>query len=147
MKSSISVLLARKDPTIQSVTSSMTIAYAVHVMNDKKVSSVLVLDDGKLMGIFTERDVLRRVVGASLNPAKVLIREVMTSGITTVTNQTTIEEALEIFTQKVCRHLPVLDGEKVVGMISVGDVSRWLADVHRAEAEQLKNYISGGFSA
>ena len=146
MKTSISVLLDRKDSTIQSVTPTMTIADAVQVMNDKKVSSVLVLDEGKLLGIFTERDVLRRVVGDSLDPTKVTIREVMSTGINTVTKLTTIEEALEIFTQKVCRHLPVLEGEQVVGMISTGDLSRWLADVHRAEAEQLKDYISGGYS-
>ncbi len=145
MKTTISVLLDRKESTIQSVSPSMTISDAVQVMNNKKVSSVLVLDGGKLLGIFTERDVLRRVVGDSLDPAKVTIREVMSTGINTVTKLTTIEEALEIFTTKVCRHLPVLDGEQVVGMISTGDLSRWLADVHRAEAEQLKDYISGGF--
>jgi len=147
MKTSISVLLDRKESSIQSVSAATTVADAVKVMNERKVSSVLVMDEGKLRGIFTERDVLRRVVGDKLDPTKATMNDVMTSGLTTVTTQTTIEEALEIFTQKVCRHLPVVEGDKVVGMISVGDLSRWLAEVHRAEAEQLKDYISGGFSA
>jgi CBS domain-containing protein len=115
-------------------------------MNTHKVSSVLIMDAGRLAGIFTERDVLRRVVGANLDPAKVTMADVMSKGVTTVTRQTTIEEALEIFTGKVCRHLPVVDDGKVIGLISVGDISRWLSSMHRAEADQLKEYINGGFS-
>lgn len=146
MKTSISVLLERKDSAIRSVPPTTTVTDAVQIMNTSKVSSVLVLEAGRLAGIFTERDVLRRVVGAKLDPAGITMAEVMSQGVTTVTRLTTIDEALEIFTCQGCRHLPVMDGENVIGLISIGDVSRWLAGVYRAEADQLKDYINGGYS-
>jgi CBS domain-containing protein len=60
---------------------------------------------------------------------------------------TTVDEAMEIFTDKRCRHLPVLDDGRLVGLLSIGDVTRWSVESHRSEAEHLKNYIAGGFSA
>jgi len=71
----------------------------------------------------------------------------MTANLVTVAPETTVQEVMSIFTEKRCRHLPVLSGERMVGLISIGDVSRWMVDVHRAECEHLKNYIAGGFSA
>ena len=116
-------------------------------MNRQKVGSVLVLESGRLVGIFTERDVLRRVVGAGLDPTKTPVTDVMTSGVQTITPATTIEETLVLFTEKRFRHLPVLDAGRLAGTISIGDITRWMADENRAEAEHLKNYITSGFSA
>jgi CBS domain-containing protein len=106
-----------------------------------------VIDSGKLVGIFTERDVLRRVVGAGVEPKTSRVAEVMTANVISITPETTIEETMRIFTEKRCRHLPVLDGGRLVGTISIGDITRWVADSNRAEAEHLKNYITSGFSA
>ena len=125
----------------------MTIADAVAEMNRHRVGSVLVLDAGRLVGIFTERDVLRRVVGAGIDPKRTLVADVMTAGVITISPESTVEETMVIFTEKRCRHLPVLDGGQLVGTISIGDITRWMADSHRAEAEHLKNYITSGFSA
>ena len=69
----------------------------------------------------------------------------MTENVITITPETTVEEAMVLFTEKRCRHLPVVSEGRMVGLLSSGDVSRWLTDVHRAEAEHLKNYIAGGF--
>jgi len=109
------------------------------------VGAILVLEGGRLVGIFTERDVLRRVVGDGLDPLGVKVSEVMSTKLTTIKPDTTVEDAMQIFTEKRCRHLPVLDGTRLDGAISIGDVTRWMADHHQAEAEHLKNYISGGF--
>ena len=125
----------------------MTISDAVAEMNRHRVGSVLVLDAGRLVGIFTERDVLRRVVGAGVDPKRTLVADVMTSGVITISSEVSIEETMVLFTEKRCRHLPVLDNGKLVGAISIGDITRWMADAHRAEAEHLKNYITTGFSA
>ena len=147
MNTSIAVLLERKNSTVQTVSPATTVASAVQIMNQHKVSSVLVEESGRLTGIFTERDVLRRVVGENRDPKTTPLRAVMTAGVKTVTIKTTISEALEIFSSQGCRHLPVMSAGKLSGLISAGDVTRWLTDMHRAEAEQLKDYISGGFPA
>jgi CBS domain-containing protein len=125
----------------------MSVADAVAEMNRHRVGSVLVLEGGRLVGIFTERDVLRRVVGAAIDPKRSLVADVMTSGVITISPEATIEDTMVLFTEKRCRHLPVIDDGKLVGTISIGDVTRWMADSHRAEAEHLKNYITSGFSA
>ena len=130
-----------------SVASKVTVSEAVAEMNRHRVGSVLILDEGRLVGIFTERDVLRRVVGAGVDPTRTLVADVMTQGPITIGPDTSIEETMRIFTEKRCRHLPVLEEGRLVGTISIGDITRWMADAHRAEAEHLKNYITGGFSA
>lgn len=147
MNAPISAILDRKGRTVFSVLSTMTVADAVAEMNRHRVGSVLVIDAGRLVGIFTERDVLRRVVGAGLDPKRTLVAEVMTSGVITISPEATIEETMVLFTEKRCRHLPVLDQGRLVGTISIGDITRWISDVNRAEAEHLKNYITSGFSA
>ena len=114
-------------------------------MNRLRIGAIVVLEDGKLAGIFTERDVLRRVVGAGIDPKAVRVSEVMTRDVITVAPETMVEEVAALFTEKRCRHLPVVTDGKLVGLISIGDISRWVADAHQAEAEHLRNYISGGF--
>lgn len=146
MKTPIAVLLERKKIPVRSVSSTLTVAEAVAVMNDQKISSVLIMDSDKLIGIFTERDVLQRVIGARLDPHTTPLREVMSVDVATITAAATLDETMALFAEKHCRHLPAMDGDKVVGMISAGDISRWLGEVYRAEADHLKDYISGGYS-
>jgi len=147
MNAPISALLDRKGRSVYSVSPTMTVCEAVTEMNRQRVGSVLVIDNGKLVGIFTERDVLRRVVGAGVDPRRALVSEVMTTGVISITPEATVEETMVLFTEKRCRHLPVLEHGQLVGTISIGDITRWMADAHRAEAEHLKNYITSGFSA
>jgi CBS domain-containing protein len=147
MNAPISAILDRKGRTVFSVLSTMTVCEAVAEMNRHRVGSVLVIDAGRLVGIFTERDVLRRVVGDGLDPKRTLVSDVMTANVIAISPEVTIEETMRIFTEKRCRHLPVLEDGRLVGTISIGDVTRWMTDVHRAEAEHLKNYITSGFSA
>jgi CBS domain-containing protein len=147
MNAPITAILDRKGRNVFSVSPTMSVADAVAEMNRHRVGSVLVLDGGRLVGIFTERDVLRRVVGATVDPKRTLVADVMTAGVITISPDVTIEDTMVLFTEKRCRHLPVVDNGKLVGTISIGDVTRWMADSHRAEAEHLKNYITSGFSA
>lgn len=144
MNTAISAILERKGRQVYSVNPTATVAEAVAEMNRHRVGSTMVLDGGRLVGVFTERDVLRRVVGAGVDPKTTRVSEVMTSPVITITPLTTIEETMDIFTQKRCRHLPVTEEGKLIGTISIGDVTRWMSDHHRAEAEHLKNYITGG---
>lgn len=144
MNTAIAAILERKGRQVYSVSPTATIAEAVAEMNRHRVGSTMVLDAGQLVGVFTERDVLRRVVGAGVDPKTTRVSDVMTSPVITITPLTTIEETMDIFTQKRCRHLPVTEDGKLIGTISIGDVTRWMSDHHRAEAEHLKNYITGG---
>lgn len=145
MNAPLTAILERKGRNVFSVAPNVSVSDAVAEMNRHRVGSIIVLDEGRLVGIFTERDVLRRVVGAGLDPKTTPLAAVMTTGVMTITPESSVEETMVIFTEKRCRHLPVLDGGRLVGTISIGDITRWMADAHRAEAEHLKNYITGGF--
>ena len=147
MNTPISALLERKGSALHTVSATITIAAAVTEMNRNRVGSVLVVEGGALIGIFTERDVLRRVVGAGIDPKVMRVCDVMTKGVLTVAPEATVEEVMGIFTEKRCRHLPVMKDGQLLGMVSIGDASRWLSDLHRDEAQHLKSYIAGGLTA
>lgn len=142
----ISALLDRKGHALYSVGPFLTVAETVAEMNRHRVGAIVVVDGTGLVGIFTERDVLRRVVGAGLDPSRTPLAEVMSTAVITITPDTTIEEAMTLFTERRCRHLPVITDGRLAGIISIGDITRWMSDEHRAEAEHLKNYIAGGIT-
>lgn len=141
----VSAILDRKGRNVYSVAPTVTVAEAVAEMNLHRVGSVLVMEGGRLIGIFTERDVLRRVVGPALAPHQVTVDKVMTTNVLTIGLEATVEETMALFTEKRFRHLPVVENGEVIGTISIGDITRWISDHHQAEAEHLKNYIGGGF--
>lgn len=145
MNTSISVLLEHKGRGAVSVPPTMTVTQAAEEMRRRKVGSVLVLDGGRLAGIFTERDVLWRVVAAGLDPKTTLLDKVMTRDPITIEPTTAIQHVMNVFTEKRFRHMPVLEGGRLMGLISIGDVLRWAAVAHRQESEQLKQYITGGY--
>jgi CBS domain-containing protein len=147
MNTSISTLLEHKGTAVSTVAISVTIAEAVRVMNEQKIGSVLVMDGERIAGIFTERDVLTRVVAADRDPKTTPVAHVMTHNVKTTTPETTVQQIMEVFAEKRCRHMPVVKDGRLLGLISIGDVSRWVASMHRAEAESLRQYISGGLSA
>lgn len=146
MNTSIRTLLEQKSGDLFSVAQTVNVAEAVHEMNAHKVGAVLVMDGSRLAGIFTERDVLKRVVGAGVDPRQTSVTDVMTADVITIAPTATVQQVLDLFTQKRCRHLPVLEEGRLLGLISIGDVSRWMANQHRAEAESLRQYIAGGLS-
>ena len=146
MNIAVSSLLERKGSAVYAVTPTMTIAEAVSEMNRMRVGSVVVMEGFRVVGIFTERDVLRRVVGAGIDPKIMRVADVMTRGVNTIAPETTVEETMILFAEKRCRHLPVISDGRLIGLISIGDISRWMAESHQAEAEHLKNYIAGGLS-
>ena len=147
MDTPVAALIERKGSEVHAVASTITIADAVAEMNKRRIGCILVVDDGRIAGIFTERDVLRRVVGEGVDPKSVLVAAVMTREVHTVPPETTVEQTMALFAERRCRHIPVLDHGRLCGLISIGDISRWVADTSKAEAEHLKCYIAGGFPA
>jgi CBS domain-containing protein len=146
MNTPISALLERKGSVVHSVSPGMTVAEAVGEMNRHRIGCVVVLDGGRLAGIFTERDVLLRVVGEGLDPRTARVSDVMTPRVITLPPETSVQDTMALFTEKRCRHIPVVASGRLLGLISIGDISRWTVDVHRAECEQLKSYIAGGIA-
>lgn len=139
-------MLEGKGRALHAVPTTVTVIEAVQKMNQHKVGAVLVMNGNRLAGIFTERDVMTRVIAASLDPKTTPITKAMSANVLTVAPEATVQEVMDIFAEKRCRHLPVIQHDVLVGLISIGDVSRWVANAHRAEAESLRQYIAGGLS-
>jgi CBS domain-containing protein len=147
MDTPVSALIERKGSAVHAVASTITIAEAVAEMNKKRIGCVVILDAGRIAGIFTERDVLRRVVGADIDPKTVIVADVMTRNVHTIPPETTVDQTMALFSEKRCRHIPVVEDGHLKGLISIGDISRWVAENSKAEADHLKNYIAGGFTS
>jgi CBS domain-containing protein len=146
METPVAALIERKGSVVHAVASTITIAEAVAEMNRNRIGCIVIVDAGRIAGIFTERDVLRRVVGEGRDPKTVSVADVMTRDVQTMPPEATVEQAMSLFAEKHCRHIPVVEGDRIKGLISIGDISRWVADSSRAEAEHLKIYIAGGFT-
>ena len=119
-----SLLKRKKDSKLISVAPSALVTDAVRAMNDNNVGSVLVMDLQTLIGIFTERDVMVRVVDAKRNPAATLVSEVMTTPVRSVEPGSTADDALGLMSDRRHRHLPVVENGKVIGLVSMGDITR-----------------------
>ena len=143
---SISFILNEKSSSVYYVDASATVAESVGLMNREKIGSVMVIKNGQYVGIFTERDVLYRVISAKLNPEKTRVEKVMTSDFVSVQENSTLRETMHIMTNKRVRHLPVFEEEKLVGMISIGDVTRKLLEINQNEAASLRQYLFTEYS-
>lgn len=143
----ISTLMNPQSAKLCTVTPKATVMHAVIKMNEQRVGSVLVMDGDQLVGIFTERDVLRRVVGVGLDPKTTPVTNVMTGLVLTISPDATLQQLMELFSEKRMRHMPVVRDGKVIGMVSISDVSRWVASASQAEAESLRQYIAGSLTS
>ena len=138
---SLSFILNEKSSSVYCVDVAETVAEAVGLMNRERIGSVMVIKNGQYVGIFTERDVLNRVISAKLNAEKTRVEKVMTSDFVSVQENSTLRETMHIMTNKRVRHLPVFEEEKLVGMISIGDVTRKLLEINQNEAASLRQYL------
>lgn len=142
MNAPVSSLLANKSIDLLSVAPDTTVLKAVELMMKVKVGSVLVMEDGALAGIFTERDVMRRIVAEGKSASEVAVSDVMSSQLVTITPDTEISHAMDLVSENKIRHLPVLEDGRVVGLISAGDLNRHATETFRAEAGTLMSYLS-----
>ncbi len=145
MNTPVSDVIAYKGGHVHSTNPEASVRQAVHLMNEKKVGALLVIHDDKPVGMFTERDVLVRIVDAGKNPETTNVHEVMSSKLVTIKPTLPIEKAMKIMTEKRCRHIPVMEEGKLLGMVSIGDLTRWIVREHESYIDNLLNYISGGY--
>ena len=126
-----------------SVSPDSTVHDALVLMAGKNTGSVLVTENDKLVGIFTERDYARKVNLKGRSSNTTAIKEVMTANPFTVAMDTTIEQCMALMAGKKIRHLPVVDGETLIGVISIGDVINFIIEEQKGIIEQLEHYITG----
>ena len=134
-------LLVKKENVVIQVERDCIVSAAARKMRDNKVGALMVMKNDTLSGIFTERDLMSRVVAEGLNPEKVQVSEAMTSSIATVPLETPIREAANIMSQNRIRHLPVLEEGKLYGVISVGDILAWKLREQEFTLHQLEDYF------
>lgn len=135
-----------KDKTrnaIFSVKSDATVLEALQQMAEKNIGAVLVIDEGQLVGIFSERDYARKVILLGRSSSQTLIKDVMTSKLITVSSEQKLEEAMIIMSEKHIRHLPIVDEGELIGIISINDVVTSIIKDQKARIESLESYISG----
>lgn len=142
MNTQLGTLLLNKDRTVITVSPGIMVIDAVREMNRNKIGAVVVLDLDKVVGIFSERDVLVRVVAGGLDPVTTVVREVMTAGPVYVTPDMTVEEAMLLITEKRFRHLPVLENGKLTGLVSSGDLTHWMVRDQQHRIDDLNFYIT-----
>ena len=121
-------LLYEENPMIHSVAPDICVTDCVNRMNELRIGAMLVMDNDQLLGIFTERDAITRVLGAGLDPMQTPVSSVMTSDPVCVSTSTSLEEAMSIVSSRRIRHLPVVEDDKVLGMVSSGDLTRRLIE-------------------
>lgn len=125
----------------------ITVAAAVEVLNRAKVGSVLVMDGDRLVGIFTERDILRRVLGEKRDPASTQVSEVMTRDVVVMRPSSSVVDAMRVISEKRIRHVPVVEGSTVVGVVSQGDLNHWLVRDREGQIQDLVDYVTGRYPA
>ncbi len=145
MLTPLSTLLGDKGSNIYSVGPDMTVADCVRKMNTERIGALLVVDDDKPVGIFTERDVMTRVLDAERDPKATRVSEVMSPDLACVSPDATVGDAMRVISEKRFRHLPVVEKGKVVGVVSIGDLTRWLVRNQEEEIQHLVNYIAGNY--
>ena len=136
-------LLRTKGHDVLSVAPDTPVFDALQTMAEKNVGALLVLEGNRLIGIFTERDYARKVILKGKSSKEIPVKEIMSSHVLYVRPQQTIEDCMALMTDKRVRHLPVLEDERVIGVISIGDVVKGIISEQEFMIEQLQNYIAG----
>ena len=139
----VSQCLQHKGRTIWSIGPDASVYDALELMAEKDIGALLVLDGHELAGIFSERDYARKVALKGKSSRETLLREIMTSRVICVHQHQSIEECMALMTEYHVRHLPVLEDERLVGVISIGDVVKEIISEQKFVIEQLEQYISG----
>ncbi len=135
-------LLEAKTPEVFAIGSQAPVLDAIRLMAEKRVGALLVMDAGKLAGIVSERDYARKVVLQGRSSKDTPVRDIMTSDVISIGPQDSLDHCMQLVTSRRIRHLPVLDGDDVLGVISIGDLVKAVIEDQQLELEQLQRYIA-----
>lgn len=147
MKRTIREVLEKKGRHVHSVDIAATAMDAITIMNQHHIGSVLVCEGGAWVGIFTERDVLTRIVAPRRDPDETRVRDVMTPELFTLSEEQVLTDAMDAMTTRRCRHVPIVTRGRLMGMLSIGDVNKALHAHLASELHELESYIASPYVA
>jgi CBS domain-containing protein len=140
----LGIILARKGSAVWSISPDATVFEAIQLMADKNVGALPVVDNSRLIGIISERDYTRKVILKGLSSKDTAVRDIMTREMLTASPSDSIQDCMRVMTEKRVRHLPVLEGTRMIGIVSIGDVMEWVIS---AQAEEIERYVTGDYLA
>jgi CBS domain-containing protein len=141
----VSALLQSKGTQVFSVTPETKVFDAIRMMADKNVGALVVLAEGRVAGIFSERDYTRKVVLHGKSSKDTRVKELLSTPVISASPDSSVEECMRLMTTYRVRHLPILEGDKLVGVISIGDLVNWIISAQSTAIHQLQNYIAGQY--
>jgi len=139
----LGIILARKGSAVWSISPDATVFEAIQLMDDKNVGALPVLDNSRLIGIISERDYTRKVILKGLSSKDTPVRDIMAREVLTASPSDSTADCIRIMTEKRVRHLPVLLGTKMIGIVSLRDVMKWLISAQAEEFERIERYVTG----
>lgn len=137
------MILHHKGCAVWSVTPDATVYEAIGILAEKNIGALPVVDGGRLVGIFSERDYTRKVALEGRSSRDTRVREIVSAPVISITPEHSIEDAMRLMSEKHIRHLPVLEGDKMVGMVSIGDLVTWIISAQNSTIDQMEAYIAG----
>ena len=140
-------VLQKKRAGVWSVSPDATVYDALVLMAEKEIGSLLVMSGGRLVGLFSERDYARKIILMGRASKETTVAEVMATEPVTVSPRATVSACMGLMTDHRRRHLPVVDGDRVVGILSIGDLVNWIVQSHEQTIQQLHGYIAGAYPA
>jgi CBS domain-containing protein len=138
----VNQILSTKGKNVYSIVSTITVFEALRVMGEKNIGAVLVIEDGVLKGILSERDYARKIVLKDKSSKKTPVNEIMERDVVTVKPSDNLDYCMELMSQKRIRHLPVIENEEIIGLVSIGDVVKAIIEIQKETIKHLDSYIS-----
>lgn len=138
----VNQILSTKGNEVYSIVSTISVYDAIKVMGEKNVGAILIIEEGRLKGILSERDYARKIVLKNKSSKSTLVQEIMVSNVITVSPNDDLDACMELMISRRIRHLPVLDADKVIGLISIGDVVKCIIEKQKETIQLLDSYIN-----